>query len=109
LWTRFFGNKRLLFLNARSAGWKNYGDFSAGIAAIVYRPPTDRLAGLELRIILSDDTDITCSFYRWRLLAHNHRLSRRQENNDFFVDILETGCFGPLLRRVVMWLNILIH
>ena len=43
------------------ADWKNYEDFAAGIASNRL-PTTDRLAGSEFRIILSDATDMTFKF-----------------------------------------------
>ncbi len=45
----------------RPADWKNYEDFSAGVATNRL-PTTDRLANTEFRINLSDKTDMTLKF-----------------------------------------------
>jgi hypothetical protein len=60
----------------RPADWKNYEDFAAGIATNRL-PTTDRLAGLEFRITLSDATDMTLKFidgktFEWNVAAGPH-------------------------------------
>lgn len=57
----------------RPADWKNYEDFSAGIAANRL-PNSDKLIGTKLRINLSDSTDMNCSFedgktVQWKIAA----------------------------------------
>ena len=57
----------------RPEGWKNYEDFADGIATNRL-PTTDKLVGSELRITLSDETDVRCKFVEkhvleWRMEA----------------------------------------
>ncbi len=56
--------------------WKNYEDFSAGIATNRL-PATDRLTGKEFRIKLSDSTDMTLKFldgkaFEWSVISGSY-------------------------------------
>ena len=62
--------------NDRPTDWKNYEDFAAGIATNRL-PNTDRLAGSEFRITLSDGTSLTFKFvdgtiFEWRIASSPH-------------------------------------
>ena len=62
--------------NDKPTDWKNYEDFAAGIATNRL-PNTDRLAGSEFRMTLSDGTGLTFKFVegrmqKWRFASGSH-------------------------------------
>jgi hypothetical protein len=86
--------------NDKPAGWKNYEDFAAGIAANRL-PSTERLAGTEFRITLSDGTDMSLKFvdrrtFEWGLTTGPQSPASGKDwyeaievaENGFFIDTL---------------------